>query len=161
MQFVNATEIHYSDIANLVSSPEELYLVYPSGSYPWSIKQLQELAKIRLNFTICMIENRIVAFANLYHVKVGESAFIGNVIVSKDYQGQSIGKALTQYMMEVCQTQHKAIPHLSVFNFNTRALLMYTQLGFEPYAIEPRKNLTGDSVALIHMQYGKKIESKL
>lgn len=158
MQFVNATKTDYSDIAKLVSSPEELYLVYPSGSYPWDTQQLQELAKVRLNFTIVLIENRIVAFANLYYVKQGESAFIGNVIVHKEYQGQGIGKALIQQMIKICQTQHKAIPHLSVFNFNTKALLMYTQLGFEPYAIEPRKNLIGESVALIHMRYTKKGE---
>ncbi len=51
MQFIPATKDRYSDIANLVSSPEELYLVYPDGSYPWDTAQLDVLAETRPDFT--------------------------------------------------------------------------------------------------------------
>lgn len=153
MEIVEATEEQYQDIAKLVSSPEELYLIYPSGNYPWDVSQLTKLAEVRPNFTVCIVQEEIAAFANLYNVIPGESAFIGNVIVSEKYKGQGIGKRLTQHMMKICREQYQSVPHLSVFGFNARALLMYASLGFKPYDVEPRKNLKGDIVALIHMRH--------
>lgn len=140
-------------IANLVSSPEELYLVYPDGSYPWDTTQLDVLSETRPDFTVGIIQGVVVAFANLYHVIPNESAFIGNVIVSNNYKGRGIGKALTLHMVEISLSKYAATPYLSVFGFNSRALLMYSQLGFKPYDVEPRKKLSGEAVALIHMRY--------
>ena len=156
VQIIEATVEHYEEIGNLVGSPEELYLVYPSGSYPWDVAQLKKLAELRPNFTVSIVQNEIAAFANLYNVLPGESAFIGNVIVSEKHKGKGIGKALTMHMVKICQEQYKAVPHLSVFGFNARAILMYSSLGFVPYEVEARKNLNGEIVALIHMRYEQK-----
>ncbi len=151
MHFISATEAHYKGILNLVPSREELYLVYPSGTFPLDNSQLQQLAKTRSDLTVAIDGEHVVAFANLYQVNQSCSAFIGNVVVANSHRGQGIGKALTLHMAEVCQVKYEATPHLSVFNFNTKALLMYTGLGFKPYAIEQRENLTKEPVALVHM----------
>ena len=153
MEFINAGREHFAAITQLVSSPDELYLVYPSGQYPWTLEQLEKLAAIRSDFTVCSVDGAVVAFANLYNVVSEKSAFIGNVIVADAYKGRGIGKRLAQYMTDLCITKYAAVPHLSVFSFNTRAMLMYHHLGFEPYALEERKNLQGESVALVHMRY--------
>ena len=153
MQITEATEEQYEEIGNLIGSPEELYLVYPSGNYPWDVVQLKKLNEVRPNFTVCVVQGEIAAFANLYNVVPGESAFIGNVIVTEKHKGKGIGRALTMHMVNICQEQYKAVPHLSVFGFNNRALLMYAGLGFVPYGVEPRKNLKGETVALIHMRH--------
>lgn len=152
MEFINAGREHFAAITQLVSSPDELYLVYPNGQYPWTVEQLEKLAAIRSDFTVCRVDGVVAAFANLYNVVPKESAFIGNVIVAEAYRGREIGKRLMQYMTDLCITQYSAVPHLSVFSFNVRALLLYSRLGFEPYAIEARKNLQGELVALIHMR---------
>ena len=156
MDFIPATQEHYSDIADLVSSPEELYLIYPSGNYPWDSTQLQALSENRLDYTTCLIDDVVAAFANLYNVTPNESAFIGNVIVSKSHRGKGVGVALTQYMIQICLSKYKAVPHLSVFGFNSKALLMYSQMGFKPYDLTPRKSLSGEDVALIHMRHEQK-----
>lgn len=154
MKFIKATEAHFPEIVNLVSSPEELYLLFPSGHYPLDKSQLRTIFEARTNVTVGMINGQVAAFANFYNVRPGKLAFIGNVIVSEAYKGQGMGKAITQHMMNQCRTLFDAEPHLSVFGFNTRALLMYTNLGFKPYAVEPRTNLQGETVALIHMRTG-------
>ncbi len=153
MQIIEANQDHFPDIANLVSSAEELFLVYPSGCYPWTVDQLERLLAVRSDFTVAVVDGQIAAFANLYDIRPQDSAFIGNVIVADACKGKGIGKALLGHMLGLCQQKYRAEVHLSVFGFNARALLLYTQLGFKPYAVEPRRNLQGDTVALIHMRH--------
>lgn len=100
-----------------------------------------------------MIDQTVVAFSNLYDLVPQQSAFIGNVIVAKGYRGRDVGKSLIQHMMTICQTQYGAQPHLSVFNNNTPALLLYAALGFVPYAVESRLDLQRNRVATINMRY--------
>ena len=153
MDFISATEEHYPAIASLVTSPEELYLVCPTCRFPWDVAQLKAIAAQRHSLTVGMANQQVVAFSNLYDLVPQQSAFIGNVIVGSAYRGQGVGKRLIHHMITLCQTIYRARPHLSVFNDNTPALLLYFQLGFVPYDLEPRVNLKGDKVALIHMRY--------
>jgi ribosomal protein S18 acetylase RimI-like enzyme len=153
LQFVAATEDHFADITALVRSPEELYLVYPSGRYPWDIAQLKRLAQLRSDLTVALVDGEVAAFANLYDLVPNKSAFIGNLVVSPGYKRLGIGRSLTLHMMEICEGTYRARPHLSVFGFNAPAILLYTRLGFTPYAVEPREDLKGETVALFHMRY--------
>lgn len=157
MEFTSAKEEQYNDIARLAASPEELFSFCATGSYPWDKKQIEETAKARKSLTVCNIAGQVVAFSNLYNVVPGESAFIGNVIVGEDFKGQGIGKGLIKHMIEVCKEDYDAVPHLSVFNFNTRALLMYSKLGFEPYSVAKHISPQGENVALIHMRLTQRI----
>lgn len=153
MRLIAANQAHFPDIANLVSSAEELFLVYPSGCYPWTVDQLEQLHAVRSDFTVAVVDGQIAAFANLYDIRPQDSAFIGNVIVADACKGKGIGKALVGHMLRLCRQKYHAETRLSVFGFNARALLLYTELGFKPYAVEPRQNLQGDTVALIHMRH--------
>jgi len=149
VQIVNATTEHFTDVADLVASPEELYMVSPKSTYPWDLTQVIET---RLSHTVCLVGGVVAAYANLYDVTPGQTAFIGNVIVSDAFKGQGVGKALLNHMIKLCKDKYDAVPHLSVFAFNTRALLMYAGLGFEPYEVEPREGLHGERGALVHMR---------
>lgn len=46
VEFIPATEQHYAAVGNLVTSPEELYLVYPSGHYPWYMPVKTSLPRV-------------------------------------------------------------------------------------------------------------------
>ncbi len=153
MKLIPATEEHYAAIGNLVTSPEELYLVCPNCKYPWNVEQLQVTAANRHALTVGIVDNIVVAFANLYDLVPQTSAFIGNVVIAQSHRGQGLGKVLIKHMMATCQDKYQVLPHISVFNDNTRALLLYTKLGFVPYAVEPRLNLSNKTVALIHLKY--------
>ncbi|WP_413113500.1 GNAT family N-acetyltransferase [Thaumasiovibrio sp. DFM-14] len=152
MEFTSASATHFEAIAKLVSSPEELYSVCPSGSYPWDYEQICKISKVRSNLTVCLVDKQVVAFGNLYNIKPSESAFIGNVVVSDAYKGKGVGRALIEHLSLQCSEVYQAVPHLSVFNYNTRALLLYTKLGFEPYSAEPRISHDGEMVVLLHMK---------
>ena len=153
MYLIPATEQHYPAVASLVTSPEELYLVCPSGHYPWDVEQLKAIAANRYSLTVGVVDNQVVAFANFYDWVPQTSAYIGNVIVAQAYRGQGLGRVLLQHMIKICQDDYQAVPHISVFNDNTRALLLYAELGFVPCAVEQRLNLVHEKVALIHMKY--------
>lgn len=152
MQFIPATEAHFQGIANLVPSAEELYLIYPSAVFPLDLPQLTQLMRTRKELTVIIQNKTVIAFANLYQVKQNRSAFIGNVVVSHTHRGLGIGKALTLHMANICKEKYNATAHLSVFSFNSHALLTYSKLGFQPYAVEQRNNLNKKPVALIHMK---------
>ncbi|MCP5205755.1 MAG: GNAT family N-acetyltransferase [Hahellaceae bacterium] len=151
MKFLEAGRNQFLEIATLPASAEELYLVYPSGHYPWSVEQLDKLYETRREFTVAVINGSVAAFANLYNVIPGKSAFIGNVIVADAYKGKGVGRALTGHMIRICTEKYGAAAHISVFGFNARAILMYASMGFTPYAVEARKNIAGESVALFHL----------
>jgi ribosomal protein S18 acetylase RimI-like enzyme len=161
VEFIPATRLHFSEIINLVSSPEELYLISPAAKYPWDMEQLEEIFRSRHNLTVAVVNDTVAAFADLYDVIPGDTAFIGNVIVSDQFKGKGIGKALSHYMIKICVFEHNAVPHISVFGNNSRALLLYSKIGFIPYTVEARKNLDDETVALIKMYYEPTVESAM
>ncbi|MEL7476453.1 MAG: hypothetical protein AAGJ55_09520 [Cyanobacteria bacterium J06555_12] len=63
-----------------------------------------------------------------------------------------MGKALIAYMLDRCFTIHD-LPEvrITVLNYNSRALLLYSSLDFTPYSIEEIAGLTGERVAFIHL----------
>ncbi|MGR5065499.1 GNAT family N-acetyltransferase [Photobacterium sp. DNB22_13_2] len=151
MEFTNAVEAHFDEISQLVSSPEELYSVCPSGTYPWDREQIYSISQVRSELTVCIVDGQVAAFGNLYNIKPSQSAFIGNVVVSDNHKGKGIGRALVEHLGSKCLEIYQATPCLSVFNYNTRALLLYTKLGFVPYSAEPRISNEGKDVILLHM----------
>lgn len=152
MNILPATVEHYPAITQLITSKDELFLVYPGGRYPFTTDQLEFLAENRSDLTVLLIDDQVVAFANIYDLVEGEQAFIGNVVVSQDHRGQGLGRKLVEYMLELIIDRYQADAHISVFAFNKAALLLYSSLGFLPYAHEERVNPQGETVALVHMK---------
>lgn len=153
MELRQATLEDYEAIIRLVPSAEELFLVYPKGTHPFTVSQLHALAEIRKELTVVIQNTTVIGFANLYGLQPNQYVFIGNVVVSNGFRGQGIGKRLITHMTNVAFEKYQ-VPEIriSVFNENTPALLLYSSLGFKPYAIEERKHPLGQRVALIHMR---------
>ena len=153
MQIRAATASDFESIVRLVSTREELFYVYPNGKHPFSINQLEALAESRTDFTVVVENDEVIGFANLYNVNPPKSAFIGNVVVSRNFRGHGIGRRLVSHMIQ--QTFDKYLVEqvqISVFNDNTPALLLYIGLHFQPYAIEERSHPSGSRVGLLHMR---------
>ena len=100
------------------------------------------------------MDNNIVAFANLYDLVPGKSAFIGNVIVQEAKRGNGIGRALLEHMLDLVFLKH-ALPEarISVFSDNVPALRLYKVLGFNEYDRESRKDQYNRKVTLLHLKY--------
>ncbi|MCU7917649.1 MAG: GNAT family N-acetyltransferase [Candidatus Thiodiazotropha sp. (ex Epidulcina cf. delphinae)] len=151
-QIVSADATHFNGIVQLIQSPEELFLIHPSGTWPFDIAQLQQLSQERSNFTVVMDQDTIIGFADLYRNLAGDKLFIGNVVVSDNYRGQGVGRQLICHMCDIIFDRYAPEVHISVFSFNTPALLLYASLGFKPYDLERRRMPNGDFSALIHMR---------
>lgn len=152
MELREAKTSDYESIVKLIPTPEELFLVYPKGVYPFTVEQVRSLADTRKELTVADQGNEIIGFANLYDIEPQKCAFVGNVVVSGAYRSKGIGRKLLTHMIQLVFDKYQ-IPEarISVFNDNTPALLLYASLNFKPYAIEERKNPSGKRVALVHM----------
>lgn len=152
-KFKEATKDDFEGIFNLIKSKEELFLVYPSGKYPFTVEQVEELYDVRKELTIATEGDEVIGFANLYDYEPGEYAFIGNVVIDKNHRGKGLGKEIVLYMLKIAHEKHN-LPEvrISVFSENTPAMLLYSSVGFEPYNIEERMDSNNKRVALIHMK---------
>jgi ribosomal protein S18 acetylase RimI-like enzyme len=64
-----------------------------------------------------------------------------------------VGRYLIEQMIDLAFSKHQAAEvTVSCFNRNIVGLLLYSKLGFHPYAIEERQDKNGNRIALIHMQ---------
>lgn len=148
-----ATPEDYKPIVSLLPTREELFLVHPSGAHPFSVEQLQAIAEARRELTVVVVEGDVVGFANLYDVEPGDRAFIGNVVLHPTCRGRGIGRLLVEHMIRTGREKYRLEQTcISVFAYNTPALLLYSGLGFEPYAMEERGGPGGRRCALIHMK---------
>lgn len=139
-------------ICSFPQSEEELFFLFPKASFPLTPAQLQESIAQRADSTVVTLDGEVVAFANFYHWEMGGSCSIGNVIVSSAFRGYGVGRYLMEQMIALAFAKHQATEvSVSCFNRNTAGLLLYTSLGFQPHAIEERRDNKGNRVALIRL----------
>lgn len=152
---LNHRPVEMKDIPIICDFPEnvqELFFFFPKSRWPLSPEQLITVIKERADNTVVEYDGRIVAFANLYRWGPEECA-IGNVIVSPTVRGKGVGRYLIQQMVEKAFSRHAAAQvTLSCFNENVAGLLLYSQMGFEPFIVEARTDHDGNPVALIHLR---------
>ena len=133
-------------------SEEELFFLFPKACFPLSIASLQKAVAERADATVVTLRNEPVAFANFYHWG-NDYCAIGNVIVSPAVRGRGVARYLILRMCELAFEKYQTTEvRISCFNQNVAGLLLYPQLGFQPYAIEERQDKKGNRVALIHMR---------
>lgn len=132
---------------------DELFFLFPKAIFPLTASQLQEAIAQRSDSTVVELAGEIVAFANFYRWEAGGCCSIGNVIVSPAARSCGVGRYLIEQMIGLAFSKHQATEvTVSCFNQNVGGLLLYPQLGFQPYAVEERKDKKGNRIALIHMR---------
>jgi ribosomal protein S18 acetylase RimI-like enzyme len=115
--------------------------------------QLLDAIGQRSDSTVVELDGAVVAFANYYRWEAGGLCSIGNVVVSKATRGKGVGRYLMEHMIGLAFSKHLAAEvTVSCFNQNSAAMLLYSKLGFLPYAIEERRDKRGNRVALVHMR---------
>ena len=140
----------YQAVCDLIRDEEELFMVYSKGTFPFSVNQFGNMLNRRLEPTVLQVEGKVAGFAAFYRLRKARSAFIGNVVVDLSQRGRGFGKNLVSYMSGLAFDKY-GLPEvrISVYNSNTTALLLYASMGFKPYAIQAKRDLKGDRVALI------------
>lgn len=131
-------------ICGFPQDEDELFFLFPRAAFPLTPSQLQSVIAQRSDSTVVEQNGAVVAFANFYRWEAGGCCSIGNVIVSPTARGYGVGRYLIETMIGIAFTKHQAAEvTVSCFNENIAGLLFYPKLGFQPYAIEERKNHTG------------------
>lgn len=153
MELHTVNDDHFDQIIKLIKTPEEMYLVYPSGTFPFDQRQLKKLQDTRAELTVGVVDGEVACFANLYDLTAGTSGFIGNIIVDSRHRAKGYGRLILSHMVEVLLGKYEAEPHLSVFGYNIPAINLYKSFGFRPYDVELRDDFNGNPVALFHMKY--------
>lgn len=140
-------------LCQLPQSKEELFFMFPKADYPLSVEQLRTAIESRFNSTVILLDNKIVGFANFYEVKENEYCSIGNVIVSTNFRNKGIASFLIRTMESIALQKYNSREiRISCFNTNTKALLLYSKLGYTPYYIEERLDKNDNKIALIKMK---------
>jgi len=149
MQYTNrpASDTDYEVIASFPQNSQELFFMFPSGTFPITAGQLIEKAQDRHYPTVIEHEGEVVAYANLYDCEAGSHCWLGNVIVSPAFRSQGAGSYLLRTMMEKARDLLKAKRFLLVcHNINTPALLFYYKHGFVPFDLKTMANCNGDRI---------------
>jgi ribosomal protein S18 acetylase RimI-like enzyme len=140
-------------ICGFPQSEDELFFLFPKAAFPLAPTQLQGAIAQRSDSTVVELDGKVVAFANFYRWEPADCCSIGNVIVSPTDRGRGVGRYLIEQMIDLAFSKHQAAEvTVSCFNRNIVGLLLYSKLGFHPYAIEERQDKNGNRIALIHMQ---------
>ena len=156
MEIRKARQDDFKHICQIMTSEEELFLVYPKGTYPLTTEQLEHLAKVRQDLTVVTDQQKIIGFCSLFDFTPGTSAFIGNLIVDQTYRRRAIGKKMVAWLLELIFDRYD-LPeaHLYVFSHNTPALALYTKFGFTSYDTIDWKDARGKSHDLILMKLSR------
>ncbi|WP_455220253.1 N-acetyltransferase family protein [Kaarinaea lacus] len=140
-------------ITQLLTTPDELFLVYPNGRFPFTIPQAQKLYNERFEFTVLSDGDTIAGFANLYDRQQDDHAFIGNVFIAPEYRRQGLGKLLLTYMIKAAFEKYRLREvRLSVFSDNAPAIALYQSFGFRKYSSEQRLDPNNQTRTLVHMK---------
>src|SRR5574343_1480559 len=132
-------------ICGFPQTEDELYFLFPKATFPLSVSQLKDAIAQRSDSTVVELDGEVVAFANFYRNETDGVCSIGNVVVSPAARGRGVGSFLIKHMANLAFSKHLAAEvTVSCFNQNTAGLLLYPKLGFQPYAIEGRKNKDGN-----------------
>lgn len=78
---------------------------------------------------------------------------LGRIMIFKDYQGRGLGRQMVAKAVQYASEQLKLKTiRLSVFDFNTSAIGLYTSLGFKPHAlVQGARTFNGEPWNLIRM----------
>ena len=148
-----AVTADFDRISAFAQSPEELMYFFPRAVYPLTPAQLREAALHRTDATVVEYEGLAVAYANLYRSEPGGICALGNVVVAPNMRGQGIGRLLAAAMIDCAVAKYRATEiRVACFNRNTAGLLLYPEMGFIPFAVEERKGIGGERIALIHLR---------
>lgn len=148
--------VHPKDIPTLCCFPQgrdELFYMFPKALYPLTPAQLSEAIAQRSGSTVVEEDGVVLGFANFYQAQHNGACALGNLVVAPAARFRGVASYLVQRMIELAREEYSAKEIVaSCFNQNTAGLLLYTRLGFVPFAIEERWTPDRKRVALVQMR---------
>jgi ribosomal protein S18 acetylase RimI-like enzyme len=139
-------------ICAFAHSAEELYYLAPRARFPLSVDQLAASIAQRSDSSVVCRGDQVLAFANIYK-REQDACYVGNVAVAAQTRRQGVARFLMQRMAQLATERHGARElRVSCFNPNTAGLLLYSRLGYTPFALEERLDGQQQPIMLIHLR---------
>jgi ribosomal protein S18 acetylase RimI-like enzyme len=139
-------------ICTFARTPEELYFLAPRARFPLDVNQLATSIAQRSDSSVVCRGDQVLAFANIYKREQG-ACWVGNVAVAPQARRQGVARFLMQQMARLAHERHGASElRVSCFNSNTAGLLLYSRLGYTPFALEERLGSRQQPIVLIHLR---------
>ena len=134
MSAVPIPQIHYrrmrgADLSAVAQLERSLY------AFPWSIGNFRDSVTAGYDCWTVAHGEMIIAYAVLM-VALDESHLL-NFAVAPEWQGQGIGRAFLDHMIQVARDAGCQIIYLEVRPSNMAARHLYRKLGFQQIAIRP------------------------
>jgi len=124
----------------------------PGAAFPLDRAGLEQAIEGHDCRTVALLDGDVAGFADLYGYEPGRHCFIGHVIIDPARRGRGAGRQLVAAMVRQAAAKYNIERvNLSCFSDNVPALLMYSNMGFIPYAVEARQRPDGTPAALLHM----------
>jgi RimJ/RimL family protein N-acetyltransferase len=134
MQLVKNSPLDTSKIASLISTKDDLFLVWPIAKWPFDHRQWEEVldpGKGNVSFIICE-GTKSVGHAALLNKGVPDTYSVSFLYLLPDYRLQGLGRrmvaALENYAMRTFGAKRL---RLVVRDYNPKALKCYLHCGFK------------------------------
>lgn len=148
----DAKEEDFTVIAAFPENKTELFYMFPRGAFPLDPNHLLEVSRERFLPTVIESEGAVVGYSCFYGHEEGEKCWLGNFIIHPKSRGKGAATYLLETMMERAGEELRVRElHLVCHNPNTKALLLYTKLGFTPYGVRILKDQDDQPIAGITM----------
>lgn len=153
---ISFRDVKVSDYNRICSFPrdeDELFFLFPNGSYPLTPNQLNQSIEKRSDSTVIELHGEVAGFANFITAVKSDHCNIGNVILNPSLRGKGLGAALINEMCRIAREKYRVkTVKISCFNENCTGLLLYTKLGFTPCKVTKWEKKDGSVTALIHLE---------
>ena len=110
------------DIEEVMAVENQVY------QYPWTEGIFNDCIRVGYECWLAEVNNGIVAHA-VSSIAAGESHIL-NISVKPDYQGQGIGKAFIEFLVQLAKDKQATVIMLEVRPSNAAAIRCYDATGF-------------------------------
>ena len=110
------------DISAVIQLENEVY------QFPWTDRIFKDCIRVGYDCWLAHLGNTIVAHA-VISIAAGESHIL-NLSVTRNHQGEGIGKRFIQFLLNIARNKRAQIMMLEVRPSNIRAINCYSSAGF-------------------------------
>ena len=110
------------DISAVIQLENEVY------QFPWTDRIFKDCIRVGYDCWLAHLGNTIVAHA-VISIAAGESHIL-NLSVTRNHQGEGIGKRFIQFLLNIVRNKRAQIMMLEVRPSNIRAINCYSSAGF-------------------------------
>ena len=151
--FRQALEEDFTAIAALPQNEQEAYYMFPRGTWPLKPEELYRASLERKLAIVMERQGELAGYCSMYDVAEGESAWLGNVIVSPAARASGASAELLGHMMKQGREAFRLKElHLVCHSTNARAMLFYRRMGFLPYEVGKTDDWQGNRIARVLMK---------